>query len=248
VLALPALEQAARGAPVFFPGDLTDSGSSLETGSVRRIVSLARPFVFVAGNHDSDTLEGRLARAGAIVLRANGRLLADGRRGPVVVRVAGLRVAGYPSPNERRRADGYRDRGAAVAPADQQRFTSWMLRLAGKVDVVLAHEPQLVAPALRIMRADRTLPPLLMVVGHTHVAGVDARDRVVAINGGSLGAGGTGNLSEGQNLGLAVVTFERDPFRPLAADTVTIDPGTGSARASRVRLEAATRPVPASAR
>ena len=41
------------------------------------------------------------------MLTERGRLLPDGRRGPVVVNVGGLRVAGYSDPFERRRSEGY---------------------------------------------------------------------------------------------------------------------------------------------
>ncbi len=124
VVAIPTLARAARGAPVLFPGDLTDRGSPLEGAVVRRIVKTGQPFVFTAGNHDSDTLERELARAGAVVLDQRGRLRADGSHGPLVTRVAGLRVAGYASPNMRRAADGYRDRGADVTPAEQAAFAA----------------------------------------------------------------------------------------------------------------------------
>ncbi|WP_205695732.1 metallophosphoesterase family protein [Conexibacter sp. SYSU D00693] len=236
VLAIPALERAAAGRPVLFAGDLTDRGSPLEGQLVERVVHVGEPFVFVAGNHDSDALERRLARAGAIVLRRDGQVRADGSRGPVVVRAAGLRIAGFESPNVRRRAGGYRDEGAEVDEAEREAFRSWVLGLAGQVDVVLVHEPALVGDALDVLRADVTLPPLLVVSGHTHQAAVRADRDVVEVNGGSIGAGGTGNLGDGTDLSLAVVTFRRDPFAPLAVDTVAIDPATGAATATRVRV------------
>ena len=58
--------------PLFFAGDLTDSGSPLEARLVRRVTDLGKPFVFVSGNHDSDSLERELARRGAIVLTKKG--------------------------------------------------------------------------------------------------------------------------------------------------------------------------------
>jgi hypothetical protein len=53
-----------------------------------------------------------------------------------------------------------------------------------------------------------------------------------------VGAGGTGNLTEGQVIGLAVLTFSRFPFDPEAVDLIRVDPGTGAARAQRVRIGA----------
>jgi hypothetical protein len=61
---------------------------------------------------------------------------------------------------------------------------------------------------------------------------------VTVINGGSVGAGGTGNLGEATNLGIARFVFTLKPsFQPLAADIVSIDPGTGSSSARRERLD-----------
>ena len=237
LVALPTLRRAAAHGPVLFAGDLTDGGTPLEAAATRRVVRTGRPFVFIAGNHDSDTLSRRLARAGAIVLDQRGRLMPDGRRGPVIARVAGLRVAGYTSPNERRAADGYRDRGAEVTDEQQADFLGWLLPLEGRVDVVMVHEPALAAAALKVLRADPPRDPLLLVTGHTHHQSVDVGDTIAQVNGGTAGAGGTGNLAEGQDVGLAVVAFTRFPFAPRAADLVQVDPGTGAATARRVRLD-----------
>lgn len=237
VLTVDALRRAAAGGPVLFVGDLTDSGTPLESAAVRGVTRTGRPFVFSAGNHDSDRLQLDLARRGAVVLTPEGRLLPDGRYGPVVNRVAGLRMAGYSSPNMRRAGEGYRDRGGRWNIAMQADFEQWLLRLAGKVDVVLVHEPQIAQPALAAWRVRHPDEPLLVVSGHTHRQAIDAAGSVVSVNGGTIGAGGTGNLDEGQDIGLAVATVGRDPFRPLAVDLVQIDPGDGNSTASRTRLD-----------
>jgi hypothetical protein len=53
-----------------------------------------------------------------------------------------------------------------------------------------------------------------------------------------VGAGGTGNLAEGGDLGLARILYESEPaFVPLAVDLVQMDPGTGSATAQRERVD-----------
>ena len=119
VLAIPALERAVNRGPLFFVGDMSDSGSPLEADLVGRIAHAGRPFVYVAGNHDSDTLDRRLARAGAVVLTRRGRLMADGSYGPIVVKEAGLRVAGYDDPLERQSDEGYRDHGGTPSVQDQ---------------------------------------------------------------------------------------------------------------------------------
>lgn len=236
---LGVLERLSNGGAVFFVGDLTDRGSPLETAVVRRAARSGKPFVFVTGNHDSDYLARELASDGAIVLTQAGRLKADGTFGPIVDRVAGLRVAGYDDPFERRSADSFADRyDSTPDPAQQAEFLGWLQPLLGKVDVVMVHEPALIAPALQVLRDDPPQRPLVFLVGHTHKAELSRQPGVTVINGGSVGAGGTGNLTESTSLGIARFVFTLKPaFRPLAADLVSIDPGTGSSSARRTRLD-----------
>jgi predicted phosphodiesterase len=239
VLVLPALRRAAAGGPLLFAGDLTDRGSPLETAATQAAVRTGRPFVFVAGNHDSVGLERDLARAGAIVLTRRGRLRANGTFGAPIVSVAGLRVAGYDDPFLRR--PGHR---AATDPhpsaAQQAAFDAWLRPLQRRVNVVMVHEPALAARALQRLAADPPSRPLVLLVGHTHRQGLRVTRNLLVLNAGTAGGGGTGNLTEHQPIGVAVLLFARRPrFDPLAADLVTIDPGNGDATAVRRRLDLA---------
>lgn len=240
VVAIGTIRRAAAGGPVVFAGDLSDRGSPLETSALTSVLRTGSPFVFVAGNHDSDRSSRQLARAGAIVLTRRGRLLPRGGYGPVVTTVRGLRIAGYESPNVRRAADGYRDRGADVTAADQAAFGAWLRPLVGRVDIVVVHEPALAEPALQALRDTVPARPLLVVEGHTHRQAVVSRAGVIQVNGGTVGAGGTGNLGDGEPIGLAVVTYrapKAGEFDPLAVDLVQVAPGTGEGSARRVRLD-----------
>jgi predicted phosphodiesterase len=241
-LALPILEKATGGGPLFFPGDLTDRGSPLEARLVSRVVHLGKPFVFVSGNHDSDSLERDLAQQGAIVLTQQGRLNRDGSHGAVIQKVAGLRVAGYSDPFERRAGENFVDRfQPEPTPTQEDAFTAWLRPLIGKVDVVMVHEPALFEQALAILKDEPPERPLVFVTGHTHKAEIDHFAGVTVVNGGSVGAGGTGNLTEPTKMGIARLIFTSEPsFQPLAADLVEIDPGSGSATARRQRLDAAS--------
>jgi predicted phosphodiesterase len=242
LLALPALDRAVGSRPLFFAGDLTSSGSPFESSLVRRVVALGHPFVFVSGNHDSDALVRRMALAGGIVLTKRGRLRSDGTYGPVVVRVRGLRVAGYADPFERRASEHFRARGEPRPDAEQrQDFSDWLQPLVGHVDVVMVHEPQLAEDAAEELRRNPPSRPLVLLTGHTHMSSFRSSTNLVELNGGTVGGGGTGNLEKSQPFGLAVLTYTRDPrFEPEAADLVEIDAHRGSARAERFRIDEAS--------
>jgi predicted phosphodiesterase len=239
VIALPALERAAKGGPLLFAGDLTDRGSPIERTLVLRIVNAGSQLVFVSGNHDSDVLERKLARSGAIVLTRAGRLNGDGSTGGLVVRAGGLRIAGYDDPLKRLARERYADNGATYSEAEQRAFAAWLQPLAGRVDVVMVHAPGLARLAIEALHADPPAAPLVIVWGHTHTPDLKHDGTLTTLNPGSLGGGGTGNLAEGGGeIGLARLIYRSAPsFAPLAADLVQIDPGTGSAQAQRHRLD-----------
>jgi predicted phosphodiesterase len=240
VLALPALERAARGGPLFFVGDLTDRGSPVEQSLVLRIVRAGAPFVFVSGNHDSDVLERKLARAGAVVLTHSGRLRGDGTTdGARVTNVRGLRVAGWDDPLKRLARDSYRDNGATPTPEQQEDFASWLQARRGEADIVMVHEPAMAQLAVDVLHNTPPAKPLVILEGHTHKAAIEHAGNLTILNGGSVGGGGTGNLTElGGDIGLIRMTYARVPaFAPVAADQIEIDPSDGEARAQRVRLD-----------
>ena len=238
LLALPALDRAVGSRPLFFVGDLTSSGSPFEFELVRRVVSIGHPFVFVSGNHDSDALVRRMALAGGIVLTERGRLLADGRYGPVVVRVRGLRVAGYADPFERKASERFKGTNEPTPDAAQREaFRDWLRPLLGHVDIVLVHEPQLAEDAAEELRRIPPSRPLVLLTGHTHKAGFHASTNFTEVGGGTVGGGGTGNFEKNQPFGLALLSYTReDGFEPAAADLVEIDAHGGSARAERFRI------------
>ena len=238
LLALPALDRAVGSRPLLFVGDLTSSGSPFEFNLVRRVVRIGHPFVFVSGNHDSDALTRRMALAGGIVLTQRGRLRADGGYGPVVVRVRGLRVAGYADPFERKASERFKGTNEPTPDAAQrEEFRDWLRPLLGHVDVVMVHEPQLAADAAEELRRIPPSRPLVLLTGHTHVASFHTSTNFTEINGGTVGGGGTGNFEKNQPFGLALLSYTRDPgFDPAAADLVEIDAHGGSAKAERFRI------------
>jgi hypothetical protein len=240
VLALPTLERATRGLPLVFAGDLTDKGTPLEASLVQRIASMGTPTVVVGGNHDSDTLLKDLAADGAVVLTQFGRLRADGSHGPLVVKVGGLRMAGYTDPFLRRADQAYDDKfRVGLTNAAAEAFSRWFDRIEDRVDAVVVHEPEVAATVLSELRRDPPDHPIMVLDAHTHRLFLQADPNLLEVNGGTIGAGGTGNLiDERSNLSLAIVTYRLAPTAlPLAVDQVTIDPGTGGASARRVRVD-----------
>jgi len=238
LLALPALDRAVGSRPLFFAGDLTSSGSPFEFTLVERIVRIGHPFVFVSGNHDSDALVRRMVLAGGIVLTERGRLRPDGSYGPEVVKVRGLRVAGYSDPFERRAREHFRSVGEPQpTPEQEEEFRDWLRPLLGRVDVVMVHSPMLAEEAAEELRRVPPRRPLVLLTGHTHMQSFRSSTNFVELNGGTVGGGGTGNLEKGQPFGLAVLIYAREGgFEPTAADLVQIDAHNGSALAERLRV------------
>ena len=102
----------------------------------------------------------------------------------------------------------------------------------------MVHAPGLAADGLAALRANPPSHPLLVLTGHSHDQSLSSSRNLAVVNGGTVGAGGSGNLDEDKPIGLAVVTYRtEDGFVPLAADLVEIDPGSGSASARRERLD-----------
>jgi len=200
------------------------------------VSEIGRPFVFVTGNHDSDRSAQELADDGAVVLTERGRLERGGGLGPVVNKIAGVRVAGYSDPFQRRAAENYRDR-FEPQPSEVQleAFAAWMRPLIGTVDVVVVHQPGLIAKTLEELALAPPERPLVFVVGHTHRPDLQRLGNVTIVNGGSIGGGGTGNLAdEATDVGLARLSYSlTGGFQPLVADLVGIDPASGAARAAR---------------
>lgn len=240
VLALPTLERAARGLPLVFAGDLTDKGTPLEASLVQRIATMGQPTVVVGGNHDSDTLLKDLAADGAIVLTQFGRLHSDGSHGPVVVKVGGLRMAGFTDPFLRRADQQYDDKyRVGLTNAAAEEFRRWFEGIESRVDVVVVHEPEVAASVLGDLRREPPDHPIMIIDAHTHRLFLRADPGLLEVNPGTIGAGGTGNLAdERSDLSLAIVTYRLLPNAlPLAVDQVTIDPGTGDTTARRVRVD-----------
>ena len=149
-----------------------------------------------------------------------------------------MRVAGYDDPLMRLSAERYRDHGGTASVQQQLDFLAWFDETVDDVDAIMVHSPQLAQLALDELRRTRPERPLIIFVGHTHHSGLERIGEATVINGGTAGGGGAANIEDNSPIGIAALTYREEPeFEPLAADLVTIDPGTGSATADRTRLD-----------
>ena len=74
----------------------------------------------------------------------------------MIVKVRGLRVAGYSDPFERRAREGFRERREPrPTPEQQEEFRDWLRPLLGRVDVVMVHSPALAERAAEELRRIR---------------------------------------------------------------------------------------------
>ena len=204
-------------------GDLSDYGSPVETGLVRGVGALRVPYLFVAGNHDSQTTVAAVrANPNAIIL--NGQ--------PVLV--DGLTVLGLPDPSSLRPGVGgvdtpltsLRDASGALA-ADAS-------RLPAPPDIVCTHNP------LEEASLEGRVPVILC--GHLHRAYIATVGATVICNAGTTGGAGLRYLDrrEGVPLTAAILTFSKAPKpRLLWIDQVALDGGLSQYSIARRTFAAA---------
>jgi len=243
LLALPALDRAVGSRPLFFAGDLTSSGSPFEFTLVRRIVRLGHPFVFVSGNHDSDTLERALARRGVTVLTRDGIVRPDGTHGAPMTEVAGLRVAGFddplewrsPNPGDPRRIFSFSELPdpEQATTAAQRDLVRWFDGLPRRPDVVLVHQNGLAQFLARTLFERGVTKPLAILTGHDHRQHVTSYGAITVVDAGTAGASGIYGVGRDE-VGLGDLRFSPQDRVLQAADVIAVEPVSGAAQAQRV--------------
>ncbi|HEU4978047.1 MAG TPA: metallophosphoesterase family protein [Solirubrobacteraceae bacterium] len=249
VLALGPLRRYASGQPIYFVGDFGQTGSAAEAKAlVPRVSRLGARVVAVSGNHDSGLLMRRLARAGVTVLTASGRLRANGSvSGPPVVRVDGLRVAGYgdpfeyhgPDPADPSRIYSFADLPGGGKPEfndAEQRLIAWARGLRPRPDVLMVHENGLAQGLAQALHARGWTHALTILTGHDHVQHVDRYGAITVADAGSVGAGGVFGAGH-TYIGLGQLHFGTRPPALRAVDLVKSDPFTGAAQADRIVID-----------
>lgn len=193
-------------------GDLTDLGLEVETALSKGLARLDKPYLFVAGNHDSQaTVKAVQAEnPNAIILRDR----------PVTV--AGLNVLGSPDPSSARAGQGSVDTSPESLQAAAERLAEEYRNARFTPDIVCVHNPRQAEPLIGQAR--------LILCGHMHRAYVETRNGTVICNAGTTGAAGVRYFDRpaGVPFSAAIVTFARHPQpRLLFIDLVVLEGSLG---------------------
>lgn len=199
-------------------GDLTDFGSPPETILVQGIGKIGYPYVFVAGNHDSQTVISALSRLPNVTI-LNGQ----------VASVEGLTFLGLPNPASSRASVGNVDTTAEEIQAGSDTLLRTLDTLPEPPDILAIHNPEEARPLWG------RIP--LVLCGHVHRYYVETHKEVmpppaptqiapapsptptavkpvfptVVCNAGTTGAAGLRYFEkeEGVPFSCAVLTFRR---------------------------------------
>jgi predicted MPP superfamily phosphohydrolase len=216
-----ALVDEYRVDAVIDTGDLVDWGTPAEDAFATQIKDLGVPYVFVKGNHDSDS------NARAVARQPNATVL---ELGADPVEIAGLRMAGMADPRFTPDKSNGDDDAAHKVSEVAKIFAA---ELVGQnVDIALAHDPA-------AGRALNGVVPLLLA-GHTHRRSVRRYGgTTVLVQGTSGGAGLRGVQDDPPTpFSLSIVYVDRGTRTLWGADEVTLG-GIGSVQLSVVRRSAA---------
>jgi len=170
-------------------GDITDFGTPVETKLTEGISSLPVPYVYVPGNHDSSATASFMRKIKNVVFL-------DGK--PVTVK--GITILGMADPASA---------SSEVAPANDAVMATFRL----KVKRILESQPE--KPLILAVHNPKAVRGLLgqvpiVLVGHTHKAGLTEKNGCVIDNAGTTGAAG-------------LRTFQNEAGVPYTLDLLNID-------------------------
>ncbi len=195
-------------------GDTMDHGSAAENGFLDPVPDLGAPYLWVRGNHDSDTTQKAFEKL-ADKKGSNVHVLDDG----VPLNVAGLRIAGWGDPQFTP------DRSVKPEGDPEERKVGRQLAMALRaqraadtpVDIAVAHNP------LLVKETDGLVP--LALAGHIHQRSnefLSGRTRLMIE--ASTGGGGL-RAVEGdtpEKVSASVLYLDRDKDELQAWDEITL--------------------------
>lgn len=182
-------------------GDLTDLGTPMEASLGSRVGSLGVPYVFVPGNHDSESVVTSLrAQANVIIADEN------------MVEVEGLKIFGAADP-----ASHQFDARPTIGPRLGEFSREVLARykaLTSEPDVVAIHSIAYAGPL--VGRAP------LILTGHTHRPSLKKVKGTLIDDVGTTGAAGlrTFQVKEGVPYSLKLLYFAKKPKKVIAVDSL----------------------------
>lgn len=205
-------------------GDITDFGSSTESGYVSQIKSIDAPYVFIRGNHDS-------VRTGQAVAAQPNATVLDGTK---PVRIAGLTILGAPDPRftpDKSTLDD--DASSEQVQAAGRDLAEVVETMKDPPDVTLLHDPASAGPL------EDEVP--LILAGHKHERSVEELGSTTVLTEGSTGGAGLRGLQDEEPTPLecSVLYFERGTGVLQAYDNITLG-GLGESDATMQRHVVAT--------
>jgi predicted MPP superfamily phosphohydrolase len=182
-------------------GDVTDWGSAPENQLIGSVGKLRVPYVYIRGNHDSETT------AALIAAQPNATVLDDS-----AVTVAGIEVVGAKDPRfTPDKTTGDDTTSGAVLRASGQALDDLIGRMPEKPAIAMVHDPKTAAPLDGDVR--------LVLAGHTHARKV------------SVLHGGTRLMVEGSTGGAGLRGLQGEKPTPLTCTVLYLDRSTGALRA-----------------
>lgn len=189
-------------------GDLTAEGTEMEAAFAQRIGEFPVPYLFVRGNHDSETT------AEAVAAQPNARVL-DGDS----TTVAGLSVFGIGDPlfTPDKRVE------RPTTEEQAQRKREFASTVAERLDA-LDHVPDVVVVHDRLIGGQITGRVPLILFGHGHRFESLQEDGTRLLGVASTGAAGLRSLApdSGATVGLQVLYFEPEARSLVAYDRVEV--------------------------
>lgn len=184
-------------------GDSTLLGTPLEARYFSSYLPLPKPYVWVAGNHETPAIvQAMKGTPGMTVLEGN------------VETVAGVRIMGFPDLSS-----------SSVSPAEagDQHLAEYAARINATVQssspppfIVAVHAPKLASQ----------LPGKVPVVvnGHTQRESIEVKNGTVFLDAGSTAGGGYRNFEQDRESPstLHILYIQKNPMKLTAVDTVSI--------------------------
>jgi predicted phosphodiesterase len=208
-------------------GDLTDLGLPIESSLTRGMAELKVPYLFVAGNHDSQsTVRALRTNRNAMIL------------GEAPTDAAGLRIIGSPDPSSVRLGQGSVDTPPGLLKAASDSLLDAFHRLPTPPDIVCVHNPKQAAPLIGSAK--------LILTGHLHAASIDTMNGTVICNAGTTGGAGIRYFDrrEGVAFSAAILFFSRTEHpRLLYIDRVSLAGNLGEYSLTRKSFEPIDEPV-----